>query len=124
MVPVREGSGTIQAPRASYWVVLQETDNNWVGKTSMVAQADKNVNVCTLSLSVSMWISVDGGNNSQFSQVDSFSAHVELEVHLEEHNLGMKLLRYWIIRGGRNRTPRLYISAFEWSRCPRPLHRL
>jgi len=79
-----------------------------IGKTSMVAQADKNVNVHTLSLSVSMWIPARWENNGRLSQVlkdrDSFGARVELEVHLEEYNLGMRSLRYWITwdKGGRN----------------------
>ena len=73
-----------------------------IGKTSTAAQAGENVNVRTLSLSVSMWIPARWENNSRLSQVlkdcDSFSARVELEVHLEKYNLGMKLLRYCITR--------------------------
>ena len=71
-------------------------------KTSTVIEAGKKINVRTLSLSVSMWIPARWENNSRLSQVlkdcDSFSARVELEVHLEKYNLGMKLLRYCITR--------------------------
>jgi len=55
-----------------------------------------------------MWIPAGWENNARLSQVlkdrDSLSARVELEVHLEEYNLGMKSLRYWITwdKGGRN----------------------
>ena len=68
---------------------------------STVAQAGKRVNVRTLSLSVSMWVPAGWENNARLSQVlkdrDSFGARVKLEIHLEEYNLGMKSLRYWII---------------------------
>jgi len=49
-----------------------------------------------------MWIPAGWENNARLSQVlkdrDSFGARVELEVHLEEYNLGTKSLRYWLTK--------------------------
>jgi hypothetical protein len=62
-----------------------------INKTLMVAQADRSVNVRTLSLSVSMWIPAGWENDTRLSQLlkdcDSFSTRVELEVHLEKYDL-------------------------------------